>query len=565
MDERDYIAIINRYCEDVLSGAIPACEFVKLSCSRHQNDAIRQKDADFEYWFDEEAVFRFLSFAESLTHVKGEWRGTKIKAEPWQCFTFGVPFGWKRKSDNLRRYREIYAEIPRKNAKSTWGAIIGNYMLLADDEGAPEVYSGATSEKQAHFVYDPAWLMIRNDEELRSFFDINLTGSSDNPTGIHCRSNGGKFLPIIGNPGDGGSPSCPIVDEYHEHQTPSLYETMKTGMGARRQPMMLVITTAGSNTAYPCYTARGDAIDVLRGNIKNDRLWTVIYSIDAEDDWTDFEVWKKANPNIGVSVFEDYLRGQLHDAVTKPEKQNINKCKHLNVWSNSGQAWINTERFNRCAEDMCEDDFTGEECALSLDLAKNIDICAYAKMFKRDARYHVLLRYYVPEETVNLIENAHFQQWAAEGFITVTPGARTDYDYILEDVKEDMKRYDIRGLGYDAYNATHLVQNVQRELPKLACIEVPMSPKHISPAMKEMEGLIYDGKFAFDRNDKVFQWMMSNAMLKSTVNKNYFLTKENPKAKIDGVMAAILALVVWLKDVEGSVTSIYESRGMRIL
>jgi len=194
-----------------------------------------------------------------------------------------------------------------------------------------------------------------------------------------------------------------------------------------------------------------------------------------------------------------------------------------------------------------------------------IDVCAYAKMFHRDGKYYVFLRYYLPEETVNLIENTHFQQWAAEGLITVTPGARTDYDYILEDVRGDMDHYMMRGLGYDAYNALHLVQSIQKELPKLTCIEVPMSPKHLSPPMKELEAMIYGGSFVFDRHDKVLQWMFGNAMLKSTVNKNYFLTKENPKAKIDGVMATILALVVWLKEVEASTGSVYETRGMRML
>ncbi|NTU67982.1 MAG: terminase large subunit [Chlorobiaceae bacterium] len=560
-----YADKIAGYCSGVSSGEIPSCEFIRLAVQRHTGDLARQDDKDFPYYWDQDAADRFLGFAEAMTHIKGEWRGRQIVMEPWQCFAFGVPFGWVRKSDDLRRYREIYAEIARKNGKSQIGAIIGNYMLLADGEGAPEVYSGATSEKQAHFVYDPAWMMINNDEELRKHFDINLTGSRDNPTGIHCRSNGGKFLPIIGNPGDGASPSCAIVDEYHEHPTPVLYETMKTGMGARRQPMMPVITTAGTDTSAPCYTARGDAIDVLRGTMQNDRLWAVVYTIDSEDDWTDFNVWAKANPNIGVSVFEDYLQAQLHEATTKAEKQNIIKCKHLNVWSNSGQAWINMKKFGKCGEDLNEDDFLGEECALGLDLAKVIDICAYARMFKQGDRYHVLLKYYLPEDTVNLIENAHLQQWAAEGLITVTPGARTDYDYILEDVKADTKKYEIRGLGYDAYNALHLIQGIQKEMPKLTCIEVPMSPKHISPPMKEMEAIIYDGKFVFDKKDKVLIWMFANAMLKSTVNKNYFLSKENPKSKIDGVMASILGLVVWLKDVKGSVASIYERQGVRML
>ncbi len=560
-----HISDINQYCKDIASGKIPSCDFVKLACKRHVDDLNRQDDKDFLYYFDESATILFLNFAESQVHVKGEWRGKPIKSEPWQKFVFGVPFGWMRKKDKLRRYRRWYIEVARKNAKSTWGAIVANYMLLADGEGAPEVYSGATSEKQAHEVFDPSWKMLSSNPEMKGYFDVNLTGSNDNPTGIYSRKNGGKYLPLIGNPGDGSSPSCSITDEYHEHGTSGQFDTMITGQGSRRQPISAVITTAGVNVSGPCFTMRNDCIKVLQGTIKTDEMWCIIFTLDKDDDWKDFGNWVKSNPNIGISVFEEFLRARHQEAMTKAERQNIILCKHCNIWMNSGQAWINMVKFGSCGEDITEDDFAGEECALSLDLASKIDICAYGKTFYRDGKYYVFLRYYLPEDTVQLIENAHYQQWAAEGLITVTPGARTDFDYVLEQIKLDAARFKIRGLGYDPWGSGYLVQQIEKEAEKVQCIEVSMSPKNISQPMKELEALIYDHKFIFDRADKVLYWMMSNAMLKSSVNKNYFLSRENVKSKIDGVMACILGIVVWMTDVEGSVESIYESRGMRML
>lgn len=560
-----HTADINQYCKDVAKGSVLSCEFVKLACKRHTDDLKRQKDADFPYYFDESAITHFLDFAETQIHVKGEWRGQTIKAEPWQKFTFGIPFGWKRKKDDLRRYRRIYVEVARKNAKSTWGAIIGNYMLLADGEGAPEVYSGATSERQAHEVFDPSWKMLSANPDMKAFFDVNLTGSNDNPTGIHCRKNGGKYLPLIGNPGDGSSPSCSITDEYHEHITSGQLDTMITGQGSRRQPISAVITTAGLNTSGPCYTMRDDCINILAGVMKNEEMWCVIYTLDKGDKWEDFENWIKANPNIGVSVFEEFLRARHEEAMTKAERQNIVLCKHCNIWMNTGQAWINMSKFSLCGEDLSEDDFIGEECALSLDLATKIDICAYGKTFQRDGKYYVFLKYYLPEDTVQLIENAHYQQWTAEGLITVTPGARTDFDYVLEQIKADAEKFKIRGLGYDPWGSGYLVQQIEKEAPGIQCIEVSMSPKNLDEPMKELEACIYDRKFAYEEKDKALYWMTSNAMLRNDANKNYSLKKENAKSKIDGVMAVIIGIKVWMIEVEQSVASIYEQRGMRML
>jgi phage terminase large subunit-like protein len=290
-----HIQDINQYISDVLTGRILACEHIKNAARRHLKDVEASERPEYPYEFRSELAVKFIAFCELHYHVKGKWRGQRIKLEPWQKFSFGIPFGWVRKSDRLRRYREIFALIARKNAKSTMAALIGLYMGAEDSSGAPEVYSGATSEKQAREVFDPAWKMTFANTAFKTHYRVNLTGTESNPTGIFFMKNGGKFVPVIGNPGDGSSPSCSITDEYHEHPTSSQYDTMVTGMGAREQPLRLIISTAGTNISYPCYEKQQDCIKILQGVMKNDEVWAVIYTIDPEDDWKDFSCWAKAN------------------------------------------------------------------------------------------------------------------------------------------------------------------------------------------------------------------------------------------------------------------------------
>ena len=256
-------------------------------------------------------------------------------------------FGWVRKSNGLRRFRLAYIEVPRKNAKSTLSAGVGLYMLLEDGEPGAEVYAGATSEKQAHEVFSPAVNMAKRADDLAEEYGISIPKSRQ-PTNLAILETNSKFETLIGDPGDGGSPHLAIVDEYHEHKTANLYDTMETGMGAREQPLMWVTTTAGSNLAGPCYLQRQQVIKVLNGTLDNDEIFGIIYTLDDRDDWTDLSAWKKANPNYGVSVNADYLKSRLKIALQNPSKQNAIRCKHLNQWMNARTAWIDMQKWKRC-------------------------------------------------------------------------------------------------------------------------------------------------------------------------------------------------------------------------
>ena len=232
---RDYATIARRYAEDVRDGLIPACRLVQLACERHLADLDRQEDDGFAYVFDEAKAVAVCRFVELMPHTKGKWaRGNApLRMEPWQVFITACVFGWVRKADGLRRFRVVYIEVPRKNGKSAWSSAIGLYMLAADGEEGAEVYSGATTEKQAKIVFEAAQKMARRTDAYREAFGVEVMASN-----ISIAEDGSKFEPVIGKPGDGSSPSCAIVDEFHEHQTDDLYDTMWTGMGAREQPLM---------------------------------------------------------------------------------------------------------------------------------------------------------------------------------------------------------------------------------------------------------------------------------------------------------------------------------------
>jgi len=536
MGTHPFVTAANRYARDVVRGKIAACASVRQACGRHLDDLERSKAKDYPFRWDREAAERICRFASNMVHVKGrEWAGKHIVLEPWQCFILAVAFGWVRKTDGLRRFREIYAEIPRKSGKSVLGACIGLYMFAADGEPGAEVYSGATSEKQAWEVFGPARQMCLKNPSFVSHFGIHVGAKN-----LHILDNASKFEPVIGKPGDGASPHCAIVDEYHEHQTPDLYDTMLTGMGARSQPMLAVITTAGVDTSGPCYAKRDEAVKVLEGTLENDQLFAIIFTIDEDDDWTDWASWEKANPNLGVSIYPDFLQARRKEALQIASRQNILKCKHLNIWSNAGSAWINMVKWNACRADVSLDDFAGEPCWVGVDLASKVDLTAMVLLLRRGDEFYLFGRHYLPAETVNLPENAHYQRWTAEGHLVATPGARTDYHYLMDDLLAYADRFSIRELAYDPREAEMLMQEI-RERVSFPCIEINQSPALISEPMKEFEALYLSGKLHHD-GDPLLAWQAANVVLRSTRTKAYYPGKERAENKIDGIVAAIMAL-----------------------
>lgn len=578
-----YSEVAKKYCEDIKSGVIPSGNYVKLACIRHLNDLEKSKDEAYPYRYEEKLAHKRCAFSEKFPHVKGKWTGKKLKLEPHQVFIQCCIWGWVKKKNGKRRFSTAYIEEPRKNGKSFDAATAGLYMLAADGESGAEIYSGASTEKQALEVFRPAWLMAHKSEDFREHYGISLSGTPKNPTSIYQLSDMSRFEPVVGNPGDGASPHCAIIDEYHEHRTSDQVDTMETGMGSREQPLLFVITTAGTDTSSPCYDLHLRAIKVLEGTIEDDAMFAIIYGIDPEDDYKDFEVWKKANPNYGISIEPDYLYRKYTETMTNASKQNINLCKHLNVWTNAGVAWMNMAKWAACANKSLNiEDFKGRPCYAAIDLATKTDLCALRLLFEGEERtvtrkifnaetdedeekevtvcdFIVFGRYYLPEETVKLAGNDHFDKWVKEKWITQTPGARTDFFYIENDLKKINKVHPITVLSFDQREATYLINNVMQWLGPDRCLEINQSPALMSEPMKELEAQIYD-KTLQHNDDPVMNWMMGNVIKKQGRGggpiKTYYPTKASDKDKIDGPVCDIMNVArAMLK--QGPVVSVY--------
>lgn len=538
-----YAAVAELYAREVVGSVIPACKWVVLACRRHLDDLAWQDDASFAFRFDDKAAAKVCAFIELMPHTKGKWAagGETLKLEPWQVFMVCCIFGWKRKRDNKRRFRKALLIVPRKNGKSALAAAIGNYMFAADGEHGAEVYSGATSEKQAWEVFRPARLMVQKRPDLRSHYGVSV-----NAKNLHIMANESRFEPMIGKPGDGASPSCAIVDEYHEHETDHMFSTMETGMGAREQPLMLVITTAGDNIAGPCYQMQVEAQQALEGTRRDDETFALIYGVDEGDEWTDPAIVRKANPNIGVSVFDDFLMARQTEAMSSPRKAGAFKTKHLNIWVQSRAAYFNVLRFQQVADKGLKlEDFDGQECIVGIDLAEKRDLTAVEVLFRYKDGFARFGRYYLPEETVELPENEHFRRWRDEGLLTQTEGAVTDEREIFDDLMDFASRFRVREVAFDPHHSRQMsILLMEQGVP---CIDFGNRPLLMNEPMRKMDALIAAGQL-YHNGDQAFEWMLSNVVLRSKVSDLHSPAKERPENKIDAPVACMMALGRWMQD-----------------
>jgi len=541
------------YARDVVGGSIPAARPVRLACQKHLDGLKAQRSKAYPYRLDEAKATKVCRFIELLPHVKGKWarERQKIVLQPWQAFIVVNVFGWVRKRDNLRRYRRVYIEVPRKNAKSTLTAGVANYMLVADDEHGAEVYSGATTEKQAWEVFGPARLMVDKTPELQEHYGVTVGAKN-----LHVVGTASKFEPIIGKPGDGASPSFAVTDEYHEHPTSEQFDTMLTGMGAREQPIAWAITTSGSDTAGPCYALRQESLDVLEGKISADDLFGMIYTLDLErvengqkipgDDWTSVEALRKANPNIGVSVSEEFLRTAQLRAIDIPREQATFKTKHLDLWVTAASPYFNAESWARSADpSLTRESFIGRTCYKALDLASSQDIACDITLFpdERDGVEHYVVfgRFYIPANEAEKPERKHYAGWVESGHLIATPDDITDYDYIEADIKADAELYHIQQIAFDQWDASQVVTHLQNHLGADRLIQIPMTTQHLSPPMKQLAGLIDAGRIHHN-GDPVLAWMIGNVTAQTDRNDNVFPRKERADRKIDGAVGLIMAL-----------------------
>lgn len=558
-----------KYINDVLSGKELVCQYTRQAVERHVKD-LKRKDI----YFDEAAAEKVLKFFPFLKHYKGAWAGKNFILEPYQCFIVSSIFGWKN-TDGTRRFRKATIEIPRKAGKTTIAAGIGLYMFVADGESGAEVYTGATTRDQAKICFTDARQMALVSKPINSRADILTKNMSIVPTASKFEYVSSDYDTL-----DGLNPHLAILDEVHAYKTGGLYDIFISAMGARSQPLLLIITTAGFRKEWWYYKSqRKGIIDILNGNVEDDTTFGIIYTLDEGDDWKDPKVWKKANPSLCVNIKESYLKQRVNDALIRPSEMVNVMTKHFNVWTDAAKIWINRPLWNSLAIE--EPDLTNLEAFGGVDLSYIRDICGYTLNFKLpDGRRYLKHRFFVPYDTAEARQAATgfpYMSWIKEGHLIATDGNTIDYNVVKRYIIDDFNTYNIHTIGFDRANASHIMQEINEEVPAIqlnidgSWKYIPrvyaISPhiKTISEPTKELERMILceNPELCHDGNP-VMAWMVSNVVLKSNPEGDIRPDKEKSEEKIDGVMSSILSIeqqLYWAK-VNASKKSKYEEEDL---
>jgi len=538
------------YANEIVLGEIPACKLVVSAAQRFFNDLKRADATDWPYYMDWAAAERVIKFIQMMPHIKGPDSGTRIYLTPWQKFIILNVFGWMRKIDGYRRFRKVYNEVPRGNGKSTLVAPIALYMLAADDEGGAEIYSAATTRDQARIVFDVAKAMTAKKKHFLKKAGVGIyshTISKDDTFSVF------KSLSADGSTLDGLNVHFAVLDEIARHKSREVHDVIETATGKRNQPIMWMITTAGPDQGGIGFEVHDYAKKLLEGTIQDDTFFAIIYTIDPGDDWTVEETWRKANPNWGASVVPDTIHQLANRAVQVPSFQNTFKMKHLNEWTNASVTWMDSMVWNRQASPVEEDDFLGVECIMALDLASKVDVAARLMVFRKPNEfdvsakhkysYHLIPKLYLPREAIkNGRGHANYEGWALGGHIILTPGDVIDFEMIEEDIEEDCKKFNVKEVVYDPWQATQLAQRLMKK--GVPVIEFPATVRNFSEPTKEFEVLARQG-LLFHDNNPVMNWMVSNLVVKEDRKGNIFPRKEREENKIDGPVAAIMGLARW--------------------
>lgn len=549
-----YLQRAEAYARRIVAGDETSGRLERLACQRFLRDIERQGTDDFPFVLDESLGNRACRFVELLPHIKGEWarpdyadgkvRYAKLALEDWQVFIEFQLFGWVHQDTRLRRFRRAYEEVARKNAKSTRVAARQLYLLTADREPGAHVYSVATTGEQAREVFDTMRNMAMREPEFLLRFGVEVGKHDITVPGTASSS---KPLNAEGSTLDGLNVHAACVDELHAHKTRAVYDVIDSATGARAQPLISMITTAGSDRAGICYEQRGYTIKVLEGTHQDDAWFGVIYTIDEADDWRDESVWRKANPNLGVSVKPEDMRDACRKAQATPSAVNNFLTKRLNVWVNADAAWMDMAAWDRCGSPgLSVDDLAHLPCWVPLDLASKVDIAAAPLLFHDPAadRYYLITRgrFWLPERAIEIGRNSQYDGWVRSGWLRTTPGEVTDYDAIEAQLRSDASMlHDLREVPFDPWQATHLANHMQAE--GLPMVEMRQTVANLSEAMKSLEALVLQGPERFQHDaSPAMAWMVSNVVCHRDVKDNVYPRKERDDNKIDGPVATMMGL-----------------------
>ena len=511
------------------------------------------------YYFDKQAADKAISFIETfITHTKGELAGKPFILEDWQKEIVGNIFGWKNKETDLRKYRTVFIEVPRKNGKTTLCAAIGIYMLFADRERGAEIYAAAGDRNQAGIVFEIAKGMIANNVELSSrgkVFRNSITNESK-----------GNFFQAISSDSKtkhGFNANCIIFDELHTQPNRDLWDTLTTSTGARREPLTIAITTAGYDRQSICYELYNYAKKVLDKSITDESFYPVIYEAEAEDDITLESTWKKANPNYGISLRKDYMERESKRAIELPSYQNTFKRLMLNIWTESQTKWIGHDEWMECHQEFDYSTLEGKECWGGLDLASTRDLSAFVLVFNVNGKFIVRPYIFIPKENAKKRsdrDGVNYVEWLRDGHVFGTEGDVQDYHFIRAKINELSKKYRIQSICYDRWNASQIVIDLQNDGANLD----PFGQGFVSMSMptKALEVEIIAKNIIHD-NNPCLNWCLSNITIQEDPAGNIKPNKSKSVDRIDPIVALIMALGGYYSEDDG--TSVYDERDLLVL
>ncbi|CCG56178.1 putative phage terminase large subunit [Brachyspira pilosicoli WesB] len=581
------------YINKVINKELPVCQAAFLAVKRHLDDIEKSKNNDYPFYFDEDEAKRPITFIQSLVHTKGEWANHNIILESWEQFIIASIFGWRRKENKLRRYKKAYVQVSRKNGKTTFASGIGNYCFFCDSpaEAGVEIYYIATKKDQAKIAWSESERQIRKAKALnKEAITYKQTSTITKKKDTASKS---KPLGQDSNTEDGLNPHLVIVDEYHAHPDNELLNVLESGMGARRQPLTFIITTAGFDKTSVCFSEYEYAKQILQGSLNNDEYFCIIYEPDnIKDIWIFMSEYKEklnnnqntqeqeelinniifqANPNINISVKDSYLKYRLFEGLDKPAQRTDILTKNLNVWTQASEVWISSDRWLKSYlhQNININELKGKRACIGLDLATTRDIAAYVLCFDTvdNDPYILLPRFFMPKENIrqrSKEDRVPYELWASQGLITLTNGDIIDFDIIESSILQDAKDFEIIEIAYDPWKAIEIITHLESEGFKMQQVRQSFAVGGLSEGTSLFEKTIDERKLLHG-NNLVLNWMISCCEVKTDGRDNYLPVKPDRRKsykRIDGVVASIMALHRVIKNHFEDTKSIYESEGV---
>lgn len=509
-------------------------------------------DCVYDHYAAEKAV-RF--FELGVTHTKGKWAGKPFKLEPWQDAAIRTLFGWQRQ-DGTRRFRTSFWFLPRKNGKSAIAAAISNYMLLCDGEAEAECYCAASDREQASLVFKAAASMLRKNEQLAKRVKIR-----ESTRRVIYKDSFLRAIPANEGGSHGFNSSLIVGDELHTWPNRDFYDTLHTSTGAREQPLEIYITTAGHDQTSICYEVYSRAKAIRDGKIEDETFLPVLYEAEEGDDFKDPAVWAKANPNLGVSVREDYIAAECKKAIENPAYENTFKRLHLNMWTAQDVRWLPMDKWRSC--EASPDPIHDERPVWGgLDLASVKDFTAFVMVARDGDGYKCWGHYWLPQERIDYLERKHnipLTKWVREGWVTAIPGAEIEDGPIIAHIAQAARDYDLRTVGFDRWGSKHVRQQLE-ENHGITMAQVGQGVASLNAPAKELEKCVLGGRLDHSC-DPVLDWMADNAVVKPDDNGNIKPVKTSGGVyrHIDGIVALIMAIGEAQADGDGE--SLYSEPG----